>query len=230
MAADFAQIRTDMWSDDDWRACTMPAQWLYMALMTHGTRNYAGVAEWHPGRLSKLANELTPKDVFLAGAELAEGRFIAIDEESEEVGIRSFIRHDGLMKNPRLAVSVAKAYASTASNLIRGMIVHEVGRLRKENPNLPAWDKPQVKTLLKQNAIDIKSVEVDLPIGLGVYLPNGLGVTLGSINPGPTTATATATTTATSSNEDALFDESSSPQGVRGSSKSAGQHSRRGAA
>lgn len=176
MAGDYTAVRTDIWSDDHFRSLTMPAQWLYFALLTHGSRNYAGVADWHPGKLSKSAKELTPAAVFLAGSELAFERFVAIDEESEEIGLRSFIRHDGLMKNPRLAVSMTKAYSATASNLIRGMVVHELIRLRKEDPDLPAWDKPQVKTLLKQNAIDIRDGEVDLPIGLGVYLPNGLGV------------------------------------------------------
>ena len=71
MPRDYAQIRQDMWSDDRWRGLTPAAQWLYMLLLSDPRLTYAGVTEWHPGRIAQRANECTGRDVLIAAAELA---------------------------------------------------------------------------------------------------------------------------------------------------------------
>ncbi len=225
MPRDYAQIRQDMWSDDRWRALTAPAQWLYMLLLSDPRLTYAGVTDWHPGKLSQRAKECTGRDVVFAGFELAEAYFVVIDEDTEEVMIRSYLRHDPLMRNPRLAVTMAKDFGGVASNKIRAAIVWELQRLKRSEPDLPAWEKPQVKTVLKQNAVNPREMTTDLPTGtatylLGAGLPTGLGKRLGDGSPAvrgtvyqpSTTATATATATATSSNEDAVDSRESYPQ------------------
>lgn len=223
MPRDYAQIRQDMWSDDRWRALTPAAQWLYMLLLSDPRLTYAGVTEWHPGRISQRASECTGRDVLIAAAELADAHFVVIDEDTEEVAIRSFLKHDPVMRNPRLAVTMAKDFGVVASNKIRAAIVWELQRLKKAEPDLPAWEKPQVKTVLRQNAVNPREMVTDLPVGaatyLGVGLPNGLGVGFGvktdagrvTVYQPPTTETATGTTTATSSNEDAADSGSSYP-------------------
>lgn len=217
MAREYAQLRHDIWSDDEWRDLTVPAQHLYMVILSDGDLSYCGVTDWHPGKLSQRSGENTGRDTLLAAAELSERFFLVIDEETEEVLIRSYLRHDPLMRNPRLAVTMAKDFGRIASNKIRAVVVHELARLKKEEPDLGAWEKPQVKTVLRQKAVNPREVETDLPIGAATYLGVGLGVTdgkgLGSVYQPPTTATATTTATPTSSKEDAGPKSDSSPQG-----------------
>ena len=227
MPRDYAQIRQDMWSDDRWRALTPVAQWLYMLLLSDPRLTYAGVTEWHPGRIAQRAKECTGRDVLIAAAELADAHFVIIDEDTEEVAIRSFLKHDPVMRNPRLAVTMAKDFGVVASNKIRAGIVYELQRLKRADPDLPAWDKPQVKTVLRQNAVNPREMVTDLPIGAATYLPKGLGVGLGvdsgvgmgTVYQPPTTETATGTSTGTSSNEDALPLGSSYQQGLGPRSK-----------
>ena len=52
MGRDRANIRTDMWGDDDWRGLTPGAQWLYEYLLTSPTLIYAGVADWRQVRVA----------------------------------------------------------------------------------------------------------------------------------------------------------------------------------
>lgn len=223
MARDYAQLRHDIWSDDAWRALTVPAQHLYMLLLSDPRLSYCGVTDWHPGKLAQRSGENRGRDTLIAGAELAEAHFVVIDEDTEEVLIRSYLKHDPLMKNPRLAVTMAKDFGVVASNKIRAAIVWELQRLKKAQPDLGAWEKPQVKTVLRQNAVNPREMVTDLPTGAATYLGAGLGVGLGNdfgngLGSGyqpPTTATATATSTATSSIEDAVALSSSSPQGSR---------------
>jgi|SRR5690625_3851915 len=154
MGRDYAPIRIDIWADDDWRKLSMPAQHLYMLLLTSPTLNYCGVADWRPARIAALARDWPVEDLLEAAAELAQELFIVVDEGTEEVLIRSFMKHDGLLKQPRMAVSVARAHASIASPSLRGVVVFELRKLRDRQPELPAWTSDELDKVLKRDSVD----------------------------------------------------------------------------
>ena len=139
MARDHARINLAIWSDDDWRDLTPAAQHLYFVLLTQPTLTYAGVADWRPARLRALAGEWDRETFDRAAIELARNLYIVVDEDTEEALIRSFVRHDGLMKQRNMAVSMVRAYEAIASRGIRGVFVHELARLRESDPELGGW-------------------------------------------------------------------------------------------
>lgn len=218
MAREKASINLDIWGDADFRKLTDPAQSLYFKLMSHPKLDYCGVTEFHPGRLAAMTNEQTADHIIVAAQELSDSFYCVFDQSTDEVMVRGFLRHDGVLLQPRLAVSAAKAYAAIASNKIRAVVVHEVLRFRRENPDLAAWDKPQMKTLLKQSAVSVRDTVTELEWsgfqGYGLGYAQRSDETLGNATGGATTSTATSTTTATSSNEDALQKSSDSKDGV----------------
>lgn len=195
MARDRANINTGIWNDADYRKLTVDAQHLYYMLMTHPTLTYVGVADWRPKRLTAYAAGLTVERIEAAAAELVAGHYIVIDDDTEEVLVRSFVKHDGLLKQPRLSVSMANAYATTASNQIRGVVVHELLRQRHENPEYKCWADPRVADVLTQPASDPKA---NPPFG------DGFGPSLGQteVGFGPGLVMHTSTATATSSKEE----------------------------
>lgn len=159
MSRDYAHTNTTIWQDGDWRALPYPAQHLYNMLWTHPSLNYCGVADWRPARLVPLAGGLS-LDLIENLADCLEARhFIVRDEESEEVLLRSWVRWDGLMRKPRMAISWVKAYAETASNTIRGVVVHEGRKLRDREPELTCWADDRVITVLQNEAIDAKRLD-----------------------------------------------------------------------
>lgn len=223
MARERATINVDIWNDDDWRDLTDPAQALYFKLLTHADLSYCGVGDFRPGRLAAMTKEQRADDVMVAAQELSDAWFIVVDQDTEEVLVRSFLRWDGLLRQPRLAVSAAKAFGAVASNKLRAVIVHELQRYKRENPDLPAWEKPQMKTVLRQNSVSARETVTQLewafaqPIGerYAQHYGQRSDETSGNAQTGPTTATTTATSTSTSSNEDAAPLTRSYPQGSR---------------
>ena len=182
MAREYARVRVDVWLDDDFRRLSPAAQHLYFVLLTSPQLSYCGVTDWRPGRIAAVAQGWIVEQVIAAAKELTERLYIVPDEGTEEVLIRSFIRHDGLMKEARVAVSMVKAFGAVASNAIRGVIVHELHRLRAEDESLNGWrttkgEPGQALTLLSQNAID----PADLAQGLADHLGVGLGQTPQSV-------------------------------------------------
>src|SRR5690349_968406 len=154
MAREFASIQLRIWQDDDFRALTREAQHLYLLLVTHPSLSYCGVVYWRPARLAAFAGNLTVADVHTAATELRNALLIIVDEDTEGALVRSFIRNDGLIRQPRMAVSTARAHHGVASRTLQGVIVHALKRLPKEDPDINGWHKPETAALLNHKAID----------------------------------------------------------------------------
>ena len=198
---DFAQIRIAVWNDDDFRKLSPFAQLLYFTLLSHPSMNYAGVGDWRPKRIAKLAHGWSPDLVEDAAAELIEGLYILVDDDTEEYLVRSFIRNDSILKHPKLSIAMARAFAVVASAPLRGVIVWELKRLHKEHPDLAAWRQNEASELLEKESVN-PSV---YPLGKGyvnpttnpTVNPSVKGKSKGSVNPSvyPTPITVTTTST-----------------------------------
>lgn len=172
MASDRAYINRGIWNDADHRQLTLEAQHLYYLLLTHPTLSYVGVVDWRPNRLTPFARGLTVERVEAAAAELSAGLYIVIDEDTEEVLIRSWVKHDGVLKQPRLAVSMANAYTRTASNELRAVIVHELSRQREAHPEYACWEDKRVSDVLAQPSVSAKDLPPFAPT-VGVEVGHG---------------------------------------------------------
>lgn len=155
MPRDYANIQVSIWGHPDVRALPPLQQWLYLQLWTHPDLSYAGVIDWRPGRLiAPLSQGSTAESINAILPLLIERRFVVLDEATEEMFLRSYFRHDGLLKQRTLAVSMVNAYSATGSNIIRAAVVLELLRLRDEFPDWLAWSSPKVLAILKHPAAD----------------------------------------------------------------------------
>lgn len=152
MARKFAQIQPKIWSDDDFLDLNMPEQWVYLHIATHPDLSYAGAMDWRPKRIAPKAHGLTLGEVTDAAEVLRAKRYLIIDDDTEEVLVRSFIRNDGLLKQRNMGGAVDKAYDSIGSRKLMGVVVHELRRLHAENPEWKSWELLQ--SVLTQRAVD----------------------------------------------------------------------------
>jgi hypothetical protein len=155
MARDRANISTTLWADQDWRELPKDAKYLYMLLLSHPTLNYAGVGDWRAARIAAMSPDDTVDDTRANAAILQNARFIFVDEETEEVLVRSFLRHDGLLKQPKLSISMVNAFSSIASKSIREIVTRELQRLHAEHPDWSAFGQEKVMTLVKGKGTDM---------------------------------------------------------------------------
>lgn len=152
MARDHARIRLDIWADDDFRDLTAHEQWLYLHLLTSPALSFCGVTDWRPARIAAHTRDLTPRQVDEVGVGLEERHFLIIDRGSEEALIRSFVKHDGLMKSPNMAKALAKAHDALGSYVLRGVVVDQLIRLKEKQPDL-RWDV--IEGLLGKRSITV---------------------------------------------------------------------------
>ena len=152
MARKYAQIAVTIWDDDDFLDLSPMAQWLYIHLITHPNLSFCGAMEWRPKRIKPKATGLNVELIESAAQELTEALFIILDEDTEEVFVRSFMRNDGLLKMTNMGEAISKAYSAIASRHLKGVMVHELVRLKADQPELKAW--PTIENLLGKRAID----------------------------------------------------------------------------
>ncbi len=185
MARTHAAIRLDIWGDDDWRSLSMNAQYLYLHLLASPTLNYAGVADWRPARIAGMSAGTTRDLVEAAAAELEAALFIIVDNDTEEVLIRSFLKHDGLLHKPNVAKAMVAAYTKTVSATLRGVIVFELNRLAERFPEWRAFDLKEVREVMAKGSVNPfeKGSAKGSKFGPSLLTPNSLLPTPGSTHP-----------------------------------------------
>lgn len=124
MARSHALIHVTIWSDDDWRNLSHTAQWLYEALLSQpDLLNLCGVLTLHPRRWSALAADVDQDVVNAALTELEHNRFVVVDRDTDELLIRTFMRHDQVLLKPNIAKAAARAFGAIHSRTIRQAIL-----------------------------------------------------------------------------------------------------------
>lgn len=193
MARDRANINTAIHADQDWRDLTIAEQHLYWLLSTHPDLNYVGVCDWRTARISAMAADATREGIQATAESLQSKRFVFIDEDTEEILVRSFLRHDGLLKQPKLSISMVNAFGAVASKKIREVVTFELQRLHVEFPEWAAFRQEKVMALVKGKGTDM----AEFTHGFTPALTPP--VTLNAAQPDPLHTT---TATTTSSKED----------------------------
>lgn len=141
MARDYGRIKITIWHNEDFTSLSSKAQQLYFYLITQARLDMAGVVQWRPRMAMKSASDLTEKSVADALAELEAEFYVLLDEETDELLVRSFIRNDEVLRSPNMAIAMGKAWRGLDSDILRGVISFEVNRIADENSSLKGLDK-----------------------------------------------------------------------------------------
>lgn len=140
MAREHARIWLDINDDEDFQSLSFDAQGFYARIiLTEPTLNYCGVFDWRPNRLTVRAPDLTLDRIQACAAELEARRYVLFDLATEEGLARSYVRRDELIRNPKMAATVIKAFPAVASKTLRGAIISELIRIHDEHPDYSSW-------------------------------------------------------------------------------------------
>jgi hypothetical protein len=119
MPRDHARIKTAIWLDPDFLSLSSGAQRLYVIALAQSDLNYCGVVGYTARRWATFARDTTPNQVRRAVDELADHHYIVVDNNTEELWVRSFVKHDGLLGSPNLRKAMRKDFERIHSSGIR---------------------------------------------------------------------------------------------------------------
>lgn len=140
MPRDHARLYTRIWADKDFRALPALAQRTYFVVLSDPSLTHLGTAPFRPRRWSQLAPDTGEHDFRESLDILGQRRFLVIDTWSEDVLVRSLMRHDQVFKLPNVAKSAYAAWKAVDSPLLRAHALFEVHRIH-EGPAAGKNDK-----------------------------------------------------------------------------------------
>lgn len=129
MARTHGRLMASIWSDPDFIAMRRSAQGMFMFLLSQPDLSHAGLLPMRVNRWAKKAEDLSPKVVRGELDYLAERRFVVVDEETEEVLVRTMVRNDGVYKQPKVMLRLREDARQIESPLLRSAFARELGRL-----------------------------------------------------------------------------------------------------
>lgn len=140
MARDYGRLYVSIWDDPDFLNLRVDDQHAYIALMTNRGISRCGVLDWIPSRFEGLAADLTPARLRRSVKVLRSERFVVIDDRTQELLVRSHVRHDGVLDRLNMGKATGTAFEAIVSDSIRKAIGDELSRLMQERPDLPGWE------------------------------------------------------------------------------------------
>ncbi|MFT7836943.1 hypothetical protein Q5530_12405 [Saccharothrix sp. BKS2] len=132
MARDHARLYVHIWTDPDFVELSAVAKLIYLQLVSQPKLAYSGVLDLAAKRWALAHPDLDLAAVRSALAELDAARFIVVDQETEEVLVRSFIRRDELWKQPNVLRGALRVAFEIVSPILRAALARELRRLPVE--------------------------------------------------------------------------------------------------
>ncbi|MGX6508265.1 hypothetical protein [Rhodococcus sp. SJ-2] len=131
MPREHGRILSKIWRDPDFRALSESAQRLYLLLLSQPNVSNAGTLPLQISKWSKGCDSTDDDDIRRSMAELAHRDFAYFDADTEEALIRSYIRNDGVLKQPNImknALRCARAIESEYLRLAMAIELRKIGR------------------------------------------------------------------------------------------------------
>ncbi len=130
MARSHGRILASIWAPgSDFLLLDSDAQRQFMFLLSQPDLSHAGLIPLRARRWAQSAADLTTDCVQTALKKLEAARFVVIDEDTEELLIRTYVRGDGVYKQPKVMIRMAEDAAVMASPRLRAAFVAEMRRI-----------------------------------------------------------------------------------------------------
>jgi hypothetical protein len=136
------RILSTVWSDPDWVALSQGAQHLYMLLLSQSKLTLVGLLDYLPSRWARLAVDTSLTTVEANVAELEASRFVVVDRNTDELLIRTLVRHDitslaNGRANQKLVLGLWRAWQGIESRHLRCLAAHEIPDSLWDNTKCP---------------------------------------------------------------------------------------------
>lgn len=140
MARRYAPLLCAIWDDPDFQSLTERAQRCYVLLISQRKLTMVGVLPFTPRSWSRGCNGTTTDDILEAIEELTNARFVIVDHDTEELLVRTMVKHDP-PRGPKSITAMWRSLELVESPALRAAIVREIppAVLTDDRSTPPAW-------------------------------------------------------------------------------------------
>lgn len=148
---DHGRILHRIWNDPDFRELHPVDQRMYFVTISQPLLTHAGIVPLTWKRWSTFSKHTSVADIETAVKTLAAcpGRFVIVDDDYEELFVRSHLRNAKVLGNPLVTVNACNSFEAIASPDLRRDWLIELHRLRADQPDAKAWTDPKSAPMLR---------------------------------------------------------------------------------
>jgi hypothetical protein len=140
MPRKYARLHVTIWQDSEYQELDPYHQGVYSALIAYPNVSWCGVIDYIPKRLTIFSDSMTASGLALAVEVLEKHNFVYVDEDTDELVIRTFIRHDGVMHQKNMGKAMITALRKVQSVYIQNIVLGELINLYRLEPDLKGWE------------------------------------------------------------------------------------------
>jgi hypothetical protein len=163
-----ANIGTGLWFESTVRSLTRRQQQAYFLAYTQPDVSRCGVVPYRLRSWAGLSLDGTESEIHEDFLGLHATRHVVLDVVDEQLLIRTYVKHDGLLSQPLVVASMIRDYHRISSPLIRVAFLAEIRRL---------WEDPDLEPAHHRGLELILGAP---PADLGVRGPEKIAAAIGS--------------------------------------------------
>lgn len=126
-------IDESIWRDGDFRALPRTAQATYTQLLSQKELDRAGLLPLQITKWAKACNSMSVDELWADLKVLQAARFVCIDEDTDELLVRSYMRRSNVIKQPNLLKNALKCAGMAASDWLRHELAVELRRMGRKD-------------------------------------------------------------------------------------------------
>lgn len=154
MARQHGRTLTSIWTDRDFIALPGLAQRMYLFLLSQPDLSHAGLIPLRTRRWASKSPGTTAADIEKELDRLAAARFVVVDYDTEELLIRTFVRNDGVYKQPKVMLRMREDARLIESATLKAAFSAELERLPldelSDRPGGPNGDQPSTREVVRE--------------------------------------------------------------------------------
>jgi hypothetical protein len=127
------RIKASIWLDEEFVSLPVAAQWLYLVILSQPGVTLCGVLQPAYKRWATFAMDAKTDDVEKSALILQERAFVQIDDDTDEMLIRTFVRHGIALDSENAVVGMSRAFETIHSKHLRKVVIEELRKVQHED-------------------------------------------------------------------------------------------------
>jgi len=134
----YVRVMRSIWTDPDWLELSSRSKMIYLQLISQANISKAGVLPTVPRRWASMYPDLEVDDILAAIDDLTIAGFVLVDEDTEELLVRTYMRYDEMYAQPNGRKAIAAAVEEIVSEQIRRVVQQELEDLTRTPSGNPS--------------------------------------------------------------------------------------------
>ena len=155
----YVRVMRSIWTDADWLELPSRSKMVYLQLISQANISKAGVLPTVPRRWASMYPDLDVEDILAAIDDLVRSGFVLVDEETEELLVRTYMRYDEMYAQPNGRKAISAAIDEIVSQALRNAVEEELADLTAKGSVTPSTRNQEPGTRNPEPTTDVELVD-----------------------------------------------------------------------